>query len=316
VNASIRRLLAATAMLAAASNSPAATIAHWDFETDLIAGSAAPGQAVSHPGANGAFEAAIADLSGNSNELSAFTGAGGFAEMRFSSNVAPNNLTGSTLSVTGILNESTGASVCCEVLSTNGDLDFGGSPVGALAAWTIEASVSFFETGGWQTVVGKDGVGQATNGDLNQAPLYLQKMGDGSQRFRINYVDVLGNVHTAFSTTTAVAGAWFHLAATNDGSTMKIFVNGVEEGSTDLTTSADTRMVALNEAGLSGADPYGWSVARGMYNNGHGDRVNGFIDDVRISNVALSRSELLFVPEPAAALLLAVAAVCLPRRRS
>jgi hypothetical protein len=75
-------------------------------------------------------------------------------------------------------------------------------------------------------------------------------------------------------------------------------------------------MVALNEAGLSGADPYGWSVARGMYNNGHGDRVNGFIDDVRISNVALSRSELLFVPEPAAALLRAVAAVCLPRRRS
>jgi hypothetical protein len=316
VNASLRQLLAATAILAATSPTYGATIAHWDFETDLIAGSAVPGQAVSHPGAVGAFNPAIADISGNSNELSAFTDGAGFAAMRFSGNVSPTALTGTTLSVTGISNESTGASVCCEVLSTSGDLDFGGGPVGALAAWTIEASVSFFETGGWQTVVGKDGIGQATNGDLSQAPLYLQKMGDGSQRFRINYVDVLGYSHTAFSTTTAVAGAWYHLAATNDGSTLKLYVNGEEEGAVDLTAvSADTRMVALNEAGLSGADPYGWSVARGMYNNGHGDRVNGFIDDVRISNVALSQGDLLSVPEPSAALLLAAAAVCFPRRR-
>ncbi|QDV78505.1 LamG domain-containing protein [Botrimarina mediterranea] len=309
MNVNLRRVLATAAMCAVAPASLAATIAHWDFETDLIAGSAAPGQTVSHPSANGAFDAAIADLSGNGNELSAFTGAGGFAEMRFSGNVAPNAQTGSTLSVTGITDESTGASVCCEVLSTDGDLDFGGSPVGELAAWTIEASVNFADAGGWQTVVGKDGVGQATNGDLNQAPLYFQKMGDGTERFRINYVDVLGNVHTAFSTTTAVADEWYHLAATNDGSTMKIFVNGVEEHAVDLTTSADTRMVALDEAGLAGADPYGWSIARGMYNNGHGDRVNGYVDDVRISNVALSPGQLLFVPEPTAAALVLLASV-------
>lgn len=303
-------------MLAAASNSFAATIAHWDFETDLIAGSAAPGQAVSHPGAVGAFDAAIADISGNNNELSAFTDGAGFAAMRFSGNVAPNTQTGSTLSVTGISDESTGASVCCEVLSTLGDLDFGGSPVGALSAWTIEASVNFFETGGWQTVVGKDGRGQATNGDLNQAPLYFQKIGDGTQRFRINYVDVLGNSHSAFSTTTAVAGQWYHLAATNDGSTMKIYVNGVEEGSLDVAAvSADTRMVALDEAGFAGSDPYGWSVARGVYNNAHGDRVNGFIDDVRISNVALERAELLFVPEPTAAALALLACLIGVRSR-
>jgi hypothetical protein len=308
-------MLATVALVAVVPASHSATIAHWDFESDLIAGSAVAGQAVSHPGAVGAFDAAIPDISGNNNHLSAFTDGGGFAGMRFSGNVAANSFTGSTLSVTGISNESTGASVCCEVLSTSGDLDFGGGPVGALAAWTIEASVNFFETGGWQTVVGKDGVGQATNGDLSQAPLYFQKMGDGSQRFRINYVDLAGNVHTAFSTTTAAPATWYHLAATNDGSTMKIFVNGVEEGSADLTTSADTRMVALNEAGLAGADPYAWSIARGMYGNGHGDRVNGFIDDVRISNVALSRGDLLSVPEPAAALLLAVGAICLPRRR-
>lgn len=271
----------------------AVTIAHWDFETDLIAGSAVSGQNVSHPSINGAFDAAIPDISGNGNDLSAFSQDGsGFAVMQFSNNVLPGNNTGSTLSITGAPGD------CCEVLSSDGDLELGGNKVGALASWTIEATVNFFDTGGWQTIVGKDGFQQATNGDLNQAPLYFQKKGDGTQQFRINYVDVLGNVHIVDSVTTAVPNTWYNLAATNDGSTLKFFVNGIEESSLDITTSADTRMVALDEAGFAGDDmtsdsPYVWSVARGMYNDGHGDRVNGYIDDVRISNVALTAGQFL-----------------------
>ncbi|TWT92902.1 hypothetical protein Pla108_40420 [Botrimarina colliarenosi] len=286
---------AAIAVLSLSVNAAfAVTIAHWDFETDLIAGSAVSGQNVSHPSINGAFDAAIPDISGNGNDLSAFSIDGsGFAVMQFSDVVSPSNRTGSTLSITGAPGD------CCEVLNSQGDLDLGGSPVGALAAWTIEASVNFFDAGGWQTIVGKDGFGQATNGDGNQAPLYFQKKGDGTEQFRINYVDVLGNAHILDSVTTAQANKWYNLAATNDGSTLRLYVNGIGETSLDLTaTSADTRMVALDESGFAGDDltsdsPYAWTVARGMYNDGHGDRVNGYIDDVRISNAALTVSELL-----------------------
>jgi hypothetical protein len=272
------------------------TIAHWDFENELINGSPVDGTVVPHPSATGAHDDSIPDISGNGNHLSAFAQNGSFTEMRFSNVVAPNNQTGSTLSATN-------APVCCPVLSSQDDLELGGVNVGALAAWTIEASVNLRNLGGWRTIVGKDGVGQATNGDPNQAPLYLQKVGDGTQRFRINFVDVQGYVHIADSTTVAVANQWYHLVASSDGNTLKLYVNGVLEGSLDMTLSpsTDRSMVALDESGFEGSGtvaPYAWSLFRGMYNDGHGDRVDGYIDDVRISDMALSPSEFLQVPEP------------------
>lgn len=282
------------------SEAQAVTIAHWNFETDLIAGSAADGQLVSHPSATALHDDAIEDISGNGNHLSAFAQDGGFTSMLFSDSVLPGNKTGSTLSME---NDST---TCCPVLSSGepsvdgttptfeGDLKLGGSPVGSLAQWTIEASVNFKTVGGFQTMVGKDGTGQATNGDLNQAPLYFQKI--NTDLFRINFVDNAGNVHITDSTTVATPGAWYNVAATSDGSTLKIFVNGVEESSLDISGSADSAMVALDQAGSEGGGgtvPYSWSLFRGMYNNGHGDRVNGFMDDVRISNVALTPEQFL-----------------------
>lgn len=172
----------------------AGTIAHWTFETDLIAGSAVAGQTVSHPSAGGLFDAAIPDISGNNNHLSAFTGGGGgFADMAFSGTVNPLSGTGSTLSIDrrrlpssanfpGLFNNGTGY---------DGDLKVGGVDVGALNAWTVEASVNFTDAGGWQTMVGKDGeyeqfgfapggmtyLDSTTGGgiDGNVAPLYFQK---------------------------------------------------------------------------------------------------------------------------------------------
>ncbi|TWT35932.1 hypothetical protein KOR34_08290 [Posidoniimonas corsicana] len=288
-------LAAAAAAISGGQAAQAVTIAHWDFESDLIAGSAVNGQVVSPAVTQGVFNAAVPDISGNGNHLSRFSVAdAGFAVMQYSNVVLPGSKTGSTLSVVGAPGD------CCEVLSSDGDLEVGGNKVAdSLTAWTIEASVNFTDSAGWQTIVGKDGFGQATNGDGNQATLYFQKKGDGSEGFRINYVDVLGNVHLADSTTTAVAGEWYNLAATNDGSTLRFYVNGVEESATDLTlTSTDTRLAALDESGIAGDDatgdaPYVWSIARGMYNDNHGDRVNGYIDDVRISDVALTPEQFL-----------------------
>ncbi len=181
---------------------------HWNFETDLIAGSAVAGQIVSHPSINGAHDDAIADISGNSNHLSAFAQNGAFTAMAFSSTVLPSNATGSTLSIENA------AGTCCPALSSQGDLEVGGVKVGALAQWTVEASVNLKTLGAWQTIIGKDGGPE--NADA-AAPLYFQKVGDGSQKFRINYRDVAGNRWIADSVTTAVAGEWYNLAASSDG---------------------------------------------------------------------------------------------------
>ena len=55
-----------------------------------------------------------------------------------------------------------------------------------------------------------------------------------------------------------------------------------------------SQLAALDPAGMSGPDAHSWSIARGMYGNVHGDRVDGLIDDVRISDVALLPSDFLF----------------------
>ncbi|BBO31182.1 LamG-like jellyroll fold domain-containing protein [Lacipirellula parvula] len=300
-----------------ASGASAATIAHWTFETDMIAGSATTGQTVSHPSANGLHDNAIPDLSGNGNHLSAFAQNGSFTAMLFSNVVAPNAQSGTTLSIENA------PTACCGVLSTQDDLEVGGVNIGALPQWSIEASVNFKGVNGYQTIVGKDGFGEATNGDTRQAILYLQKT--NTNVFRINFVDVQGYVHIADGTTQAAIGQWYHLSATSDGNSLKLFVNGVLEKSFDMTTtlSTDRSMAALNEAGFEGTGtvaPYGWTTHRGMYNDGHGDRVNGYIDDVRISNAALAPAQMLFVaiPEPATLALAGFAAmgIVASRRRA
>ena len=274
----------------------AVTVAHWDFETDLLAaGTPVNSQVVSHPSATGLFDAAISDLSGNGNDLSAFAQDGGFTAMQFSSNVASVNNTGSTLSVENA------PGTCCPVLWNQDDLEVGGTNVGALAQWAIEASVSFKGLGGWQTFVGKDGFNVPGATDQLQAPLYFQKVGGGDtlNRFRINFVDAAGSTHILDSTTVAQVGTWYHVVATSDGSNLRLYVNNNLEGTLDISASANTAMAALDEAGFEGTGttvPYAWSLARGMYNDGHGDRLNGYLDDVRISDVALMPSEFLNRP--------------------
>lgn len=307
----MKRLLVVLSVLAGlVVGAQASTIAWWNFESDLIAGAVADGTRVSHPSANAVHDAAIADLSGNGNHLSIFSSAD-WAAMAYSANVAPNNQTASNFSVTDIAD--------APGLFNVGDLELGGTTVGDLPTWTIEASVSFRTTGGWQTFVGKDGFQVATNGgDMAAASLYFQKVGDGTQLFRLNFVDAAGNTHIANSTTTAVVGDWYHLAATSDGSWLRLYVNGVEEKAVDLSGSANSAMVALDESAFEGTGttvPYSWSLARGMYNDGHGDRLDGYLDDVRISDLALSPSEFLFIPEPSTLVLLGLGGMLAALRR-
>jgi len=301
----------AAALLAA--NASAVTVAHWDFETDLIAGSAANGQAVSHPtDVEGAFDGAIQDLSGNGNHLSVTTPITGSVagNMAFSNNVSASSDTGSSLSIEGFVAGSDFPGLFNDNTGNTGDLELGGSSVGSLNSWTVEASVNFKDVGGFQTLIGKDGLGQETGmlydaavgtgvaGDVNAAPFYFQKNG-ANGAFRIRWTAADGNGYILDSQTVPVANRWYNVAATSDGQNLSIYVNGILENTVDMVSlsGATAVMPALDETGFAGEDPspfpYSWSVGRGMYNDGHGDRVNGFLDDVRISDEALTADQLL-----------------------
>jgi len=74
-------------------------------------------------------------------------------------------------------------------------------------------------------------------------------------------------------------GVWYHIAATYDGSTMRIYKNGLE-------------VTSVNKTGVIDSDP-GVLTAIGNQPKGAGNKpFHGLIDDVRIYNIALNASEL------------------------
>lgn len=293
-------LLAIAGFVGGLSSARAATVAYWRFETGP------DGALVAHTGADGAFYGSIPDVSGNGNDLSAWT-QGGYAGFAYRSDVPFTTL------------PQNGATNRFGVRNTGGypamfTSSAASSPTGinletiTPTQFTIEASYKPENSGGYRTVVSRDARYVATaNGDL--AALYLQIRPDDS--VRIEFTDVAGYTHEAFSPPGLVYGfengtnpngvgaTWYNLAAVSDGTTLKLYVNNVLVASTNLLVSGSPNL-ALAKGTTSGSDWHagGWAVGRGLYAGGHTDRAYGFIDEVRISDSALTPNELLAAPRP------------------
>ena len=268
-------------------------MAYWRFETGP------DGAQVSHGGqGNGVFYPGVLDSSGHGNDLSVF--AEGWAGYAYGT-----DLPSATIPQTGAANK-------YSVVNT------GGSPAmwnhslstWSPSAWTIEAAFQP-ENGGYRTLVGRDSRGTAgVNGDL--AALYLQTQPDNS--LAIKYCDVSGNWHEAVSAPGLVPGynwpnsgdgTWQAVAAVCDGTELSLYYKNIEGGDTSYRLVAQTSVSGLNTALTTGAGDGGdwdagdFSVGRGLYAGGHGDRAYGSIDEVRISDTALTPNQFLFtVPEP------------------
>ena len=293
------------------------TLAYWRFEEG-------PADAkVAHPEANGVFYPSVADSSGNGNAISAWT------EEDWGGSVYKTYVAGGT--VNGLTNN-------YSVKNTGGYPGYftqTGTALQTLApsAFTIEATFKL-ENGGHRTIVGRDSQGSATtNGALSA--LYFQAVPDNG--LAIKFCDVSGYWHEAISDIGAFQSfnfgtdpdgldtPWYSMSAVSDGSTLSLYLRNVTDG-------ADWQLIAQTDMPLSGSpdtaltagtgdggdwDAGNWSVGRGLYNGGHGDRAWGFLDEVRISDAALNVSEFLFVtPEPATMLLLGLGALGMLKRRS
>jgi hypothetical protein len=202
------------------------------------------------------------------------------------------------------------------------------------SAFTIEATFKL-ENGGHRTMVGRDSYGTNTAGAKTEAALaalYFQAIPNNA--LAIKFCDVSGYWHEAISAENIFTGfdyptnpdgvgvPWYSMAAVSDGSTLSLYLLeiGSEAGwqliaQTDMTASGSPNTALTAGAGDGGDwDAGNWSVGRGLYNGGHVDRAYGFLDEIRISDSALSVGEFL-IPEPASLLIAALGSVCLGLRR-
>jgi hypothetical protein len=299
-----------------AATTDAGTVAYWRFE-----GGPADANVVHLAGDNAGntYSADIPDVSGNGHDLSAWvTGqCCGF--------VYRTDKPGAVVPQTGAANN-------FAIQNTGGGPGMFTGPTGIQsttpAAFTVEASFKL-ENGGFRTIVGRDSTGVATtNGAL--AALYLQAVPGNA--LAIKFADQAGFWHEAVSPAGALTtfgfpnsseGDWYYAAGVSDGSTLSLYLANATDGTpyqlvaqTDLTLSGSGNTAMATPAGDGGDwDAGNWTVGRGMYNGGHGDRAYGFIDEVRISDSALSKLQLLGVPEPTSFVMLATAVAAIAARR-
>ncbi len=270
----------------------AGTVAYWNFEEGTA------GSAVTHGGnADGVFYAGALDASGNGNDLSVW--AEGWAGFAYRSNAAAPQtpLTGqqNMLSV-----QNSGS---YPAMFTNAESIRTMEPL----AWTVE--VAFMpENGGWRTIIGRDSRG-STDENSDLAALYLQITPENA--LAIKYSDVSRYWHVAQTVDGYIngwdypdssSGRWYYAAAVCDGTTLSLYIADVEAGTGyQLAAQTDVSASGSSDTSLDSGEGTGsdwvagnWSVGRGLYAGGHGDRAFGFIDEVRISDSALSPSEFLY----------------------
>ena len=281
----------------AVSPAIAGTVAYWRFEEGPA------NVPVTHPVSDGVYYPSIADSSGSGNELSVWNE--GWAGYLYQTDTAYpmvlQNGSANHFSVRTI-----GASP--SMWTSTSDPIRSISP----AAFTIEATFKL-ANGGYRTLIGRDSYGAATT-NAALAALYFQATPDNG--VAIKFCDVAGYWHEAVSNTgviktfdstanpNGVGVPWYSMAAVSNGQTLSLYLANHDTGTgywlvaqTNLTLSGSPNRALTAGAGDgSDWDAGNWSIGRGLYNSGHGDRALGLIDEVRISNAALNPSVFLASP--------------------
>jgi hypothetical protein len=276
----------------------AGTVAYWRFEEGPAE------MPVSHPVAAGVYYAAIADSSGNGNELSVWNESwAGFAYQSDAAYLSvPQTGTANTFSIRNI-------GTLPSIWTNTSD------PINSIrpSAFTIEATFKLVN-GETRTIVGRDSYGTVT-GNAALPALYFQAL--SNNQLAIKYCDVSGYWHQAVSKAgvfesfdntanpNGIGVPWYSMAAVSDGHTLSLYLanHDTETGywliaQTDLTKSGSPNTALTSGAGDGGDwDAGNWTLARGLYNGGHQYRAMGLIDEVRISNSALRPSEFLGSPK-------------------
>jgi hypothetical protein len=273
----------------------AATAAYWRHEENVPVGSIVPGG-----------DDTVLDSSGNGNHMRTFaSGVAPFTAATYSSIVSPLPLR-SGLPNTKSLDFGPSPTIGTEDGGgLNDDNYTNNKPIQTqlFTAMTVELAFNMHSIGGFQAVFGKDGkpLGDAPGEpDSPVPPFKIMVRGDSypdgvPNQIFVEWIDGNGTIRQLATRETTAANTWYHIAVTRTATDAQLWLAG-ETGDYTLKDS----LTGQNFAGPSGEveifEPLGYSIGRGMFNNGVTDWASAIIDEVRISDVALTKDQFLFVP--------------------
>ena len=167
------------------------------------------------------------------------------------------------------------------------------------SAMTVELAFNMNSIGGFQALVGKDGIPLDPN---PVPPLKIMVRGDDfpnavpNQLF-VEWIDGDGDIHFLSGGSTMTAGTWNHIAFVLTATDAELYVRG-ETGPYTLVDSTGGEDFAGGSGEVLINSDANYSVGRGAFGGGVADWSDALIDEVRISDMALGTTEFLFVPEP------------------
>lgn len=260
--------LAVMVLFALPTTTRSDTIAHWIFDRGT-------------PGGEIAFEPVV-DESGNNNRL-----------FGFDANYGP------SYSAVGDTPTGTGLSLELDGTEDGYALDLGILSF-APQQWTIEAAFNLDVNSGVRTIIGRDGsqFGPGSENPPRASDFYLSVRDIQSNRLVLDFSAADGQRVTIESSLVPAPNTWFRAAAVSDNLTARLFVNRLDGNGWILEGSAPLTGATASDRALATGAMSNWTVGRGWFNGAFVEQVDGNIDDVRFTDIALSPSRFL-VPEPA-----------------
>jgi hypothetical protein len=169
------------------------------------------------------------------------------------------------------------------------------------ARWTIEVSVKAAKlTDKAQTFLVRDAT--FTQRPVRERPRLVFQI-NAKARFAVSFFDIANRLHEAVAQDLAVAANhWYHAAAVSDGRILRLYVDALDGRGYVLRASQDLPATGSTALG-KGANDAEWAIGRGGINERSNQveaQFYGWIDELRISDVARGPSEFLFAPAPAA----------------
>jgi len=246
----------------------AETIAYWRFEQGT--------NGIKH---TGELDNWYLDSSGNTNHLS--------AETNDENPYATNDLPFAAVPLTGETNLLAGTFDGNMSLGAYGTYSEPTVPINEHIfnnGFTVECMVKYFDFN-FTVAVGNDGR-PTPYGD----PLFALKHRDEvGHPLQLAFFDGTTNNHKLYSARFIDTGIWYYVAAVCDGTNAYLYIKTREENAYQLEATETN----INGSALFYEDGAIWTVGRGMWGGVHNSYLNGCIDEVRISDSALSLSEFL-----------------------